>query len=309
MSKLQDKNLLFYSIHPNDKYSQEFRQELEKNPGLKKQFVLICVNDPSIKIPNKIRQLNKIPVLVAAGFNRPIMGPDAVSWLRNGGFQGKANGFEFGSLEDDNDSYAYLTDEFDKSDYNQFYNSEYNLGFTDKDSMLNQQFSKLSDNAHITTYDDSNEMKKDIASQLEQRLSNLRVQRDKDVPKAMKRIGGLDHNDFLNGNRPGNGQGITYNPNPYGSHQMPQQTNPQLPFQMPNMPGVPNMQMQMPQMQPMQQRQNPMQLPQMPSAGRSGPSLPFNMGGFSNSGQSMPQLPFQMGGMPKQSMYFKNPNI
>lgn len=237
MSSIKDKNLLFYSIHPNDEYSRDFMKTLDGFPQLKKQFILICVNDPNIRIPDKIKELNKVPVLVAAGFNRPILGPEAVSWLKNGGFQEKANGFNYGSLNDHDANYAYLTDEMKTSDYNQFYNNDYNRGFTDKDSVLNHQFSKLNDNAHITTYDDANEMKKDISSQLENRLSQLRQQRDTDVPRQMKRIGGMEDqnansNTVINGQRPGNGQGLVYNPNPFAANN---QNAPTLPFSMPVM--------------------------------------------------------------------------
>jgi len=328
MASIRDKNLLFYSIHPNDDYSKEFMKELDKYPPLKKQFILICVNDPNIRIPDKIKQLNKVPVLVAAGFSRPILGNDAVSWLKNGGLQEKANGFDYGSLQEDVSKFAFLGDELKPSDYNQFYNSDYNHGFTDRDSILNQQFSKLNDNAHITTYDDANELKKDISAQLEQRLSQLKQQRDTDVPRPVKRIGGLDDpqnmgnnsggQNFMNGNRPGNGAGLAYNPNPFGNHNMGQQS-PQLPFAMPAMAPMNMPQMNMPQMGMPQMGMPQMNMPQvgmpqmnMPQMGmpqmNMGPNLPFNMGLPMHS-QPMPQLPFQVGGMPRQNTHFKNPNL
>lgn len=296
MTSIRDKNLLFYSIHPSDQYSKEFLNELDKYPNLKKQFILICVNDPNIKIPDKVKQLNKVPVLVAAGFSRPILGNDAVSWLKNGGLQDKANGFDYGALNDDNSSYAYLTDDLKPSDYNQFYNSDYNHGFTEKDSILNHQFSKLNDNAHITTFDDTQELKKDISGQLEQRLSILRQQRDADVPRAIKRIGGLDDQvgsgqTFQNSNsRQDNGSGLVYNPNQFNNG------GPQLPFNMPSVPSMPNM----PNMNSHDQRQNPL------------PILPFNMPNFNQRSQNqqlpprnMPQLPFQM----NKPQHYKNVNL
>ena len=272
MASVRDKNLLFYSIHPNDEYSKEFMKELDKYPQLKKQFILICVNDPNIRIPEKIKQLNKVPVLVAAGFSKPILGNDAVSWLKNGGLQEKANGFDYGSLNDDISKFAFLSDDLKPSDYNQFYNSDYNHGFTDRDSILNHQFSKLNETSHITTFDDSNELKKDISSQLEQRLSQLRQQRDTDIPRAVKRIGGLDDQqntggqNFLNNDRGGNGSGLTYNPNPFGNHNMAQQSH-QLPFAMPTMSSM-------------------------------------NIRGMGSPQQQMPQLPFNMiGGFPQYPQY------
>jgi hypothetical protein len=284
MTSFKDKSLLFYSIHPNDEHSRDFLKELEKNPSLKKQFILVCVNDPNIRIPEKIRQLNKVPVLVVPGFNTPIYGPDAVSWLKNNNFQEKANGLDYGSLNQDDSKYSYISDEMKTSDYNQFFNSDYNHGFTDKESVLNQQFSNLKTDSHITTYDDSSEMKKDISSQLEQRLSEIRNQRDKDVPRPMKRIGGLDNmppqqnQAYSYGNGGGSIGGSTaptYNPNPFASHVAPQQP------------------------QQMQNRQLPFSMPQMgggSAGGPRGPALPFNMpmpiqGNQMNRG---PTLPFNM---------------
>ena len=251
---LKDKNLLFYSIHQNDKHSHDFITELEKNQPLKRQFILVCVSDPNIRIPDKIRQLNTVPVLIVSGFNKPIFGADAVSWLKNNNFQEKGNGFDYGSLDEKNGSFAYLGEEFKPNEYNQFFNSEYNHGFIEKENPLNKQFTNLKTDAHITTFDDSNEMKKDIQGQLEQRLSQLRQQRDADVPKPIKRIGGIDgmnSNGVGGGGVGGGGQGQqsffnsqngnsnapVYNSNPFGNHNIPQTNHnqrapPQLPFQM-----------------------------------------------------------------------------
>jgi hypothetical protein len=262
MSSIKDKNLLFYSVHPNDEFSKEFMAELEKNANLKKQFILVCVNDPNIRIPDKIKQLGKVPVLIVAGFNKPIFGKDAVSWSKNNTFQEKANGsFEYGALGDDNSKFAFLGDEFKTSDYNQYFNNDYNNGFVKKDATLNKTFTNVTADAHITTFDDQNEMKKDVSGQLEQRLAQLRQQRDTDVPKPVRRIGGLEDNpnqqhqqpqqNFYNtssqGNGGGNGGGSggapTYNPNPFADQRQPQQQQggfqqgKPLPFAMPMAPG------------------------------------------------------------------------
>ena len=171
MTSLKDKNLLFYSIHPTDEHSRVFLRELEKNHVLKKQFILVCVNDPKIKIPEKIKQMNKVPVLIASGFDKPIFGNDAVSWLKNNSFQEKGNGFDYGSLGNGASNCAYLSDDNKTSDYNQFFNNDYNHGFIDKDNVLNQQFSNIKVDAHISTYDESHELKKDIQEQMDNRLA------------------------------------------------------------------------------------------------------------------------------------------
>jgi hypothetical protein len=193
MSVIKDKNLLFYSVHPSDKYSQEFLTELNKVPLLKNQFILVCVNDPNIKIPEKIRKMNIVPVLVVPGLNNPILGPDAISWLKNCNFQEKANGLDYGTLDDPTFNCAYLDDEMKTSNHNQYFNSEYNHGFTDRDSILNQRFSNIKSDTHIETYENTGEMKKNMTDQLNNRLEQLKAQRENDVPKPVKKIGGLEN--------------------------------------------------------------------------------------------------------------------
>lgn len=190
---IKDKNIFFYSLHQDDQFSREFMQELEKNPDLKRQFITVCVSDPRVRIPEKIRQLNKIPVLVVAGFNQYVYGSDAVGWLKNGSFQEKANGFEYASFDEDASNYAFLTDESKPTDYNQHFNNDYNRGFTDREGTLNQQFTTLKNDTHITTYDDSNEIKTDKKSQLEQRLTQVQQQRNAEVKKPIIRYGGLEN--------------------------------------------------------------------------------------------------------------------
>ena len=146
MATLKDKNLFFYSLQPNDESSREFLKELEKNQVLKRQFILVCVNDPNIRIPEKILKIGQVPILVVPGLNRPILGNDAVSWLRNNSFQEKGNGFDYGSLDSNTPAnFAFIGDESKSSDYNQYFNNEYNHGFIEKDSVLNQQFSTFID--------------------------------------------------------------------------------------------------------------------------------------------------------------------
>lgn len=310
MNTVKDKNLLFYSVHPNDQFSREFLQELEKNPILKRQFVLICVNDPKIRIPDKIKQLNKVPVLIAAGLNRPIFGNDAVSWLKNNSFQEKGNGFEYGSFDPSQGNFSFLGEEHKTSDYNQFFNNEYNQGFVEKDSVINNQFTNLKNDTHITTYDDSSELKKDIQGQLEQRLSDLRKMRDTDVPKPIKRIGGMGEGPEMGTGGGGSGSGNFYNMGPqgggggmggggFGGGGMGggnQQGG--APVYNPN----PFADQRPPPQQQQQGFQLPFAMPQMNGGGfgggggnRGGPALPFSMPAMPfNGGPQGPRLPFAM---------------
>ena len=111
------------------------------------------------KLLSQIKSVNSVvvPVLIASGINRPIFGADAVSWLKNDSFKNKALGFDYGSLEDDKSSYARLGDELKTSDYNQFFNTDYNHGFFEKDTSLKEGFTTLISDTHITTFDDSSE--------------------------------------------------------------------------------------------------------------------------------------------------------
>jgi hypothetical protein len=267
MTSIKDKNLLFYSVHPKDEHSKIFLSELKKNPQLERQFILVCVSDPKIKIPPKIHQLGKIPILIASGLNQPIFGEQAISWLKNNNFQEKGNGYEYGTLGDDMSKYALLGDESKLSGYQQSFNQDYNRGFSEKDGYLNQQFANITavdGDSHISTYEDPNE-KKDAGKDLDAKLSQYRQQRELDVPKPIRREGAMDNftqrNDGGNGGNGGNGGSgsvPSYNPNPFGQHNVQGQgQGHQLPFNT--------------------------RLPMSQSGGslpfNTGPTLPFNMGG------------------------------
>jgi len=185
-----NKNILFYSIHPNDTNSKQFMTLLNKYSYLKQQFILVCVNDPNIKIPQIILDIGTTPVLLSQGhgFNKPIIGTDAVSWLENGNMQDKANGMDYGSFNDtDISQYAILSNENVNSEYHQYHNADYNRGFDFKDANINSNFSKLTENNHVETYDDSGE-KKNNTIKLDKRLEELKSMRKAEVPSTLKRI-------------------------------------------------------------------------------------------------------------------------
>ena len=203
--KIEDQNIIFYSLHPKDLISKQFLATLEKNPLLNRQFIKICVypNFQNIRIPQKILQLNKVPVLVPAGFPEPILGEDALSWLNNNAMTAeKSNGFDYGAIDDNafSPKFSSLADEFQQSDYNQVWNDDYNLGFArGPANKINQAFSGIKDVDRISTYDDSHENKKGISDRMMQRMNQLKFDRDREVPSAPQRIGGLDM-DSSNGN-------------------------------------------------------------------------------------------------------------
>ena len=194
MNKIENKNIFFFSHHPKDTINRQFLQELEKNKLLDDQFIKVCVypNMLNINIPRKILELNKIPVLVAAGFPKPILGEDALSWLRNNTFNNdKTTNLDYGNIYDTSFSskYANLDDEFKANDYNQFHNSEYNLGFSNTKNNSINNFSELKDDTRIITDEDSQGKKKGHSDEITKKLNQLQQQRNSEMQK--RPIGGL----------------------------------------------------------------------------------------------------------------------
>jgi len=92
MNDSHNKNLIFYSLYPNDKISRQCLQALENIPELNKQFIKFCVHDPNnihapprYILPKKIQECTKrglIPIIVAVELSEPVF-PDAVlSWIK-----------------------------------------------------------------------------------------------------------------------------------------------------------------------------------------------------------------------------------
>jgi hypothetical protein len=196
MSEYANKNLLFYSNR--DQASLAFLTELVKNPLLDSQFIKICVNDPRVKIPQIIRQYNKIPVVVCPGFDKPILGEAAFTWLQNNAFGEKGNGLDFGNIQSatqlSNDS-SRLVNESQNTEYNQYHNNDYNLGFATDKREVNSQFSDLNkqgaDQTRIPTFEESSN-KRDAKVLLDERIESLKFVRDNEFGHP-KRTGGIDN--------------------------------------------------------------------------------------------------------------------
>lgn len=95
-AKFRDKNLLFY--RKNNQESIDFLNELGKNEPLKSQFILVNQDDSRLTLPLKIRDIEESLILIAHGVNEPIIGKEAVYWLKNNGFASKGNGLEYCAL-------------------------------------------------------------------------------------------------------------------------------------------------------------------------------------------------------------------
>ena len=232
-------NICFYSRRPDDKYSREILEELEKNKLLKSQCLLIDVDKE--KIPDKIKKLQIIPVLITNGINHPITGTAIITWLKNGSFQSNANGYQYGAIDEKQSDFSVLGDEFSKSDYNQYHNKEYNLGFLPKKDVL-KEYSSRTENSHIDLYDSSKEKKIDNKTMVN-KLKTMNEDRGKinlpfSVPEKFKYENNSNNsnnpnnpNNSNNSNNPNNQ--LTYNPNVYIS-------SPKLPFPINKPPYINN---------------------------------------------------------------------
>jgi len=191
MSKIEDKNIIFYSLHPRDDDSKKFMELLAKNEGLDKQFIKICVypNFRNVQIPDLIKQINKVPVLIASGFDKPIIGKDALSWIQNNPFNNdKVDGLDYADISNSTFSSQFASLQDDSSAGNslqQFYqNDNYNAGFGEgvDRSQTGNAFASVDNNNHIQTFSDSGS-KKGMSDMMKKKMSQLQWQRNKDVPQ------------------------------------------------------------------------------------------------------------------------------
>ena len=263
MSGTHNKNLLFYSLYPNDKISRQCLAELEKLPELKKQFVKFCVHDPRningpapIKLPKIVydcMERGLVPIIAAAGFNQPIHADSALSWIKQSALN--KSGIMPSNIHGQGGADNCSTIEQASRSGNSLFDTDYNIGFSSGQGEFNKGYASIDEAVEnrIVTYDEAND-KNQASQEIQQRLEQLKFNRDTEVPRQQQRIGGV-----------GNGGQMPQMPMQQGGmQQMPmqqqQQGMPQMPMQQGGMPQMP-MQQQggMPQM-PMQQRG----MPQMP---------------------------------------------
>jgi hypothetical protein len=155
-TKFRDKNLLFY--RKEDSESNQFLAELAKNQPLKSQFILINQNDPRLSLPPSIAKLDKPLILIAHGVNEPIIGKDALFWLKNNGFVDKGNGFEYMNLGGGGQLGAFIDE-----------NAVDNISST-RYSLIGEK------SGAIDTFEDSGRKVK--TSEFDQKLSRLKHERD-----------------------------------------------------------------------------------------------------------------------------------
>lgn len=72
--------ILFYA---NDNISRDILKMLSDNPHLANQMKCFCVMNPTLHVPEIVRKTNRYPAIIASGFNNPIVGHDALAWIKN----------------------------------------------------------------------------------------------------------------------------------------------------------------------------------------------------------------------------------
>ncbi|MHB1953737.1 MAG: hypothetical protein ACYCOU_08280 [Sulfobacillus sp.] len=214
MNHIETQNILFYSTDQRDQLSAQILHELSQNPMLDRLFYKVCVNDPNIRIPRKILELNKVPVLVANGIDKPIFGLPALSWVQNNALGNQsAGGLDYHSPGAAPMQFAAIGEQFRTPDN---YNAGYGME-RDRPS----SFAGINDVISIETYNEAPtgvapfahgspvgvggaglsvglqdrprpETLSEKAQELNRRMENLRMQRDLEAPGIPKRIGGLE---------------------------------------------------------------------------------------------------------------------
>ena len=255
---MEDKNVIFYSLHPNDADSKIFMELLAKNPGLDKQFIKICVypNIKGIPIPEIIRKINTVPVLIAAGFDKPIVGKNAVSWIQNNQFNSdNANGFDYADIGNGKFSSTCASlqdnDTNNLSSLDQFYhNDNYNTGFAKADnrSQTGNNFANVDSNNRIDTFADSGK-KAGLTDVMKHKFDQLQMIRQNELGTADNNGNSNSNTSFsgFNNNNNNNNQNYqqggfpAYNPNAFApignptNFDQPQQQQQQQ-HQLPNFP-------------------------------------------------------------------------
>jgi len=228
MSGLQNKNIIFYSNYPNDKFSQLCLEEINSNEALNKQFIRVCVHhpqnfnmNPPHRLPNIILQLRdsgRIPVLAISGFTKPILGAEALTWLQDNALKCLNGGLDAcnigsGGIADDCSTIAQT-----EMSGSEFFNTQYNMGFSDGRGETGKGYANIDESVEnrIMTYDDQSD-KKRASHETEARLSAIKAQRNMETPQPMNRVGGMPQ---IPG---GGGSGMPMQNGMNGMPQMPMQ--------------------------------------------------------------------------------------
>lgn len=206
-----NKNLIFYSMHPNDTVSQQCIAAISNNEEFNRQFIRICVHHPQnynmpppYRLPNIINQLrsrNLIPVLAVSGFKKPVLAQDALNWLQDNALKALNGGISACNLNPsatDNCS-TIMQAELAGSE---LFGTEYNMGFADAKGETGKMYSNIDEAAEgrIMTYDDIS-TKKRASQETQSRLDMIKAQRQSEVPQPLMRtsVSGASRNNMSGG--------------------------------------------------------------------------------------------------------------
>ena len=170
--------IIFYTVHPDDKISQEILVELQRYPELKNQIKLICVSNPNLTLPKMIVELDTFPIIITRGIDQPLMGEHALTWIKEGHFSGKTTAENFADVQ----KAQKIDDEFGTLSSKTEYHSaeDWNQDGVDQTShVVNSTFSNISETQNVETFMEGDSKG---GSQMDREMRRLQMLRDQDVP-------------------------------------------------------------------------------------------------------------------------------
>jgi len=180
-------SIIFYTTHPEDKISQAILVELKKYTDLKDQIRLICVSNPNLKLPSMIMEMDTFPVIVTRGFDQPLMGEHALSWIKEGHFSGKTTSEGYGDINNadkTDDDFGTLATESSRTEYHQAFNEDWNRDGVDQSPhVINSTFSSIDESQNMDTFEEG---KSKVGGQVDSAMRRLQMQRDSDVPPPVR---------------------------------------------------------------------------------------------------------------------------
>jgi hypothetical protein len=183
---IRNKNIIFFSLAPEDVLSHEIIKCINNNVNLKDQFIKLPVQNyldlnspPPYRLPKAVQKIHadgQLPVLYVTGFSRLILGKNAFTWItnelekeNNGGLEG----FNFDMGFDD--SCTIIDDNiYDSGDVL----TEYNMKFSSGKGEINKSYANIDEATEnsIVTYDEdtSKNARQSQAQQIKNRIESLK---------------------------------------------------------------------------------------------------------------------------------------
>lgn len=212
MSGTHNKNLIFYSFFPNDKLSSVCLQEIQKYKSLDNQFIKFCVHDPHdiskpprFKMPDivvKCAQRGLFPIVAVAGFQKPIFGTSALSWIKESVLK-QDHGVHASNIDGMGTADNCCTVEQSMLSGNALFDTDYNIGFGDGKGEFNKQYANIIEACEhkIHTYQDSDDKRK-ASMEVKSRFEKLKSGRQLDIAQAMPSIPQLPQTQTRSGQMP-----------------------------------------------------------------------------------------------------------